>query len=135
MNLEIIKIASDTSNNKILKNYTHIVKKKNSICGDEIEIRLNIKKNIIKDFAYQNRSCVFCEASASLLSEKSKNKDIFYVHEFLKFSDNLFNNERIKILKYLKNFKKIFNKKNSSRKECLLLPIRALTKLFEEIDA
>ena len=76
-----------------------------------------------------------CEASASLLSEKSKNKDIFYVHEFLKFSDNLFNNERTKILPYWKNFKKIFNKKNSSRKECLLLPIRALTKLFEEIDA
>ena len=33
MNLEIIKIASDTSNNKILKNYTHIVKKKIQFVG------------------------------------------------------------------------------------------------------
>ena len=95
--------------------------KKNSICGDEIEIRLNIKKNIIKDFAYQNRSCVFCEASASLLSEKSKNKDIFYVHEFLKFSDNLFN-ERTKILPYWKNFKKFLIKKIVQEKNVFFYP-------------
>ena len=49
MDLDIIKIASDTTNNKILKDYTHRSKYKNKTCGDIIEMRVNIKKNIIQD--------------------------------------------------------------------------------------
>ena len=44
MNLDILKIASDTKNNKSIKNYTHHSKLKNSMCGDEIQIDLVIKK-------------------------------------------------------------------------------------------
>ena len=40
MDLEIIKIASNTDNNNILKDYTHIAKHKNHLCGDEITIYL-----------------------------------------------------------------------------------------------
>ena len=43
MDLEIIKIASNTENNKILKNHTHSSKMKNSICGDEMQISIFIK--------------------------------------------------------------------------------------------
>ena len=68
MDLDIIKIASDTTNNKILKDYTHRSKYKNKTCGDIIEIRVNIKKNIIQDIGYQTKSCVYCQASASLIS-------------------------------------------------------------------
>ena len=51
MDLDIIKIASDTTNNKILKDYTHRSKYKNKTCGDIIEMRVNIKKNIIQDLS------------------------------------------------------------------------------------
>ena len=44
MDLKIIEIASDNKNQKIIKVYTHSSKLKNSICGDEIHIKLNIKK-------------------------------------------------------------------------------------------
>ena len=44
MNLDILKIASDTNNNKSIKNYTHHSKLKNSMCGDEMQIDLVIKK-------------------------------------------------------------------------------------------
>ena len=44
MNLDILKIASDTNNNKNIKNYTHHSKLKNSMCGDEMQIDLIIKK-------------------------------------------------------------------------------------------
>ena len=40
MNLEILKIASDTINNKDIKKHTHYSKLKNSLCGDEIKIKL-----------------------------------------------------------------------------------------------
>ena len=75
MNLDILKIASDTNNNKSIKNYTHHSKLKNSMCGDEMQIDLVIKKNKIIDFGYQGKSCVYCQASASLLSKISMNEN------------------------------------------------------------
>ena len=43
MDIEIIKIASNTENNKIVKNHTHYSKNKNPICGDVMLISLIIK--------------------------------------------------------------------------------------------
>ena len=40
MDLEILKIASNTENHKVLKNHTHSAKNKNPICGDEMQISL-----------------------------------------------------------------------------------------------
>ena len=37
MDLKILQIASNTENNKIVKNHTHNAKFKNPICGDEME--------------------------------------------------------------------------------------------------
>ena len=42
MDLEILKIASFTENNKNISNHTHFSKLKNSMCGDEIQIKLII---------------------------------------------------------------------------------------------
>ena len=40
MDLEILQIASDTKNQKSLKNHTHNSRLKNSLCGDEIVLLL-----------------------------------------------------------------------------------------------
>ena len=68
MNLKILEIASNTENHKVVRNFTHQSKNKNPLCGDEMEISLIIKDNIIQDMGYQCRSCVYCQASVSLLS-------------------------------------------------------------------
>tara|TARA_Y100000816_G_C26003236_1_gene524280 strand:- start:102 stop:512 length:411 start_codon:yes stop_codon:yes gene_type:complete len=132
MNLDIIKIASDTSNNKIIKNYTDIAKQKNPLCGDHIEIKLNIYKDRVVDFAYQTKSCVFCQASASMLSKKIINKDIISIKKFIIVAEELFENDEILLDTNWKKLKIIFNKKNISRKECLLLPVKALLKIFRQ---
>jgi nitrogen fixation NifU-like protein len=132
MDLNIIKIASDTSNNKVIKHYTDIAKQKNPLCGDHIEIKLNIYENQIIDFAYQTKSCVFCQASASMLSKKTIKKDIISTKKFLMIAEKLFENDNISLNSDWKTLKKIFNKKNLSRKECLLLPIRALLKIIKQ---
>ena len=77
MDINILKIASDTKNNKHIDNCTHSTKYKSQICGDEIEIFLIIKDNMIKDFSYQSQSCIYCNASAHLATQnfKKKNKD------------------------------------------------------------
>ena len=67
MDLQIIKIASENKNQKDLNKYNHKIKNKNSICGDEIILRLLVKNKIIKDVGYDCKSCVFCEASINLL--------------------------------------------------------------------
>jgi len=71
MDLRILEIASNTVNHKVVKNYTHHSKNKNPLCGDEMEIRLVVKNDKIKDMGYQCRSCVYCQASVSMLSQKN----------------------------------------------------------------
>ena len=46
MDLEILKIASDTKNHKVIDDYTHISKQKNHLCGDEMQISLKIGKSL-----------------------------------------------------------------------------------------
>ena len=41
-----------------------------------MEISLVVKNHKILDMAYQCKSCVYCQASASLLSKKSINKTL-----------------------------------------------------------
>ena len=48
MDLRILEIASHTENNKVLENYTHKSKNKNPICGDEMEISLIVKDEVVK---------------------------------------------------------------------------------------
>ena len=84
MDINILKIASDTKNNKHINNCTHSMKYKSQICGDEIEIFLIIKDNVIKDFSYQSQSCIYCNASANLATKnfkkKSKDKILSLIH-------------------------------------------------------
>jgi len=72
MDLRILEIASHTENNKVLDNFTHKSKNKNPLCGDEMEISLIVKDDVVKDIGYQCKSCVYCQASVSLLSRKIK---------------------------------------------------------------
>ena len=131
MDLKILEIASHTENNKILKNFTHKSKNKNPLCGDEMEISLIVKNEIIKDIGYQCKSCVYCQASVSLLSRKIKEKKIEEIKKFTVVGEKLFSDVKISLEKQWKEFKEIFNKKNISRKECLLLPLRTIVKALK----
>ena len=132
MNLDILKIASDTKNNKSIKNYTHHSKLKNSMCGDEIKIDLVIKKNKIIDFGYQGKSCVYCQASASLLSKISINENKSKINELCDDAKHYFEGNVENIEKKWKSLNKIFNDKNLSRKECILLPFKTIKKIVSK---
>ena len=132
MNLKILKIASNTENHKIVKNYTHQSTGKNPLCGDEMEISLIVKNNIVQDMGYQCRSCVYCQASVSLLSRWVMQLQIEKISDFVSKAEFLFeeNFDQLKKIniKDMKDFKKILNPENISRKECLLLPFKTLSK-------
>ena len=120
---EIIKIASNTENHGVLDNHTHSSKLKNAICGDEMKIYLIIKNDKITNFKYECESCIYCQASVSLLSRKAKNKSIENVKNFAEHAKNCFEKNTKSFDKEWKEFDKIMTKNNISRKECLLLPV------------
>ena len=131
MDLKILQIASNTENNKIVKNHTHNAKFKNPICGDEMEISLNVKDEKILDFGYQCKSCVYCQASVSLLSRNVTNISIINLKNLLNIVEKFSIDENIVFPKEWNAFKQIFDKKNISRKECLLLPFKTLSKALK----
>ena len=131
MDLRILEIASNTENNKIINNFTHQSKNKNPICGDVMEISLVVKNDTIIDMGYQCKSCIYCQASVSLLSQKIKNKNLQEISKFVNSCENVFENTKNLFEKNWKDFLELFNKKNISRKECLLLPLRTVLKALK----
>tara|TARA_B100001027_G_scaffold192855_1_gene147852 strand:- start:379 stop:777 length:399 start_codon:yes stop_codon:yes gene_type:complete len=126
MDLEVLKIAAVTDNNRNITKRTHVSKLKNSLCGDEMQIELIIKNKKILDFGYQGKSCVYCQASASLLSKisinnrKEKINDLcdeaeFYFDDNYKISD-----------KKLYPLKRLIKGKNINKKDCIMLPFKTL---------
>ena len=131
MDLRLLEIASHTENNKIIENFTHKSKHKNPLCGDEMEISLIVENDVIKDIGYQCKSCIYCQASVSLLSRKIKEKKVKEIISFISVSEQLFNDAKVSLEKHWKDFKEILDKKNLSRKECLLLPLRTIAKALK----
>ena len=131
MDLEILEIASDTINHKKLDDCTHKSKQKNPICGDEMEVGVKISENQILDFAYQCKSCIYCQASASVLSKFSINNTINNINEIITFVDVFFESNNAKFPKEWKKLEILFSKKNISRKECILLPFKTLAKALK----
>jgi len=131
MDLRILEIASNTDNNKILDKRKHKSRSKNPLCGDEMEISLIVKNNKVIDMGYQCKSCVYCQASVSLLSQNIKNKSLDEIKDFINICENIFENTKVMLEKKWTNFKELFDKKNASRKECLLLPMRTVLKALK----
>ena len=131
MNIEILKIAAITKNNKEIKNFTHKSKNKNPLCGDEVEISLIVKNQKISDIGYEGKSCIYCQASASLLSKVSVNKSLKKINELSNFVGKFFQNTNQEFTKEWKQLDKLFKKKNISRKECILLPFKTLAKALK----
>ena len=104
MDLRILEIASNTENNKVLDKHTHTSKNKNLICGDEMEISLLIKNNKVIDMGYQCKSCVYCQASVSLLSRNIKSKNLNEIKEFIIICENIFEDTKINLKKKMEKF-------------------------------
>ena len=129
MDLEVLSIAANTDNNRNIENRTHISKLKNSVCGDEMQIELILKNEKILDFGYQGKSCVYCQASASLLSKISINNQKEKINDLCDKAELYFNDEvKITDKKWI-SIKKLIKKKNINKKDCILLPFKILKKI------
>ena len=129
MDLEVLSIAANTDNNRNIENRTHVSKLKNSLCGDEMQIELILKNEKILDFGYQGKSCVYCQASASLLSKISINNQKEKINDLCDKAELYFNDDvKITDKKWI-SLKKLIKKENIKKKDCILLPFKTLKKI------
>ena len=56
----------------------------NPLCGDSIDIDMNIKENKISDIKFHGRGCAICMACSSVLTEITKGKTIDEVKKITK---------------------------------------------------
>lgn len=63
----------------------------NPLCGDELEMHINIKDNKVSDVKFTGKGCAISQASASMLTELIMGKDFDYVKKLAKedILDNL----------------------------------------------
>ena len=130
INPEIIKIASDTSNCGIKENSSFVATSKNKMCGDIITVKIEIFNNKVKRMFYDTESCIFCQASASLLSKIIKKSNIVNLHNDITEINLSHKNKRIILRSKYKPFRKLFQKKYKERFNCILLPFNALLKVI-----
>ena len=132
INNEIIKIASNTSNVGLKNDYSFKSSKKNSICGDLIKVELVVKKSKINSMRYETESCVYCNASASLIAKQIKGLTICKVKKDLNklrsFSLDL---KSFQIPSKFKKFQSLFKKTNANRLNCIFLPLDAVLKALK----
>ena len=127
MDLKILRLASDTKYQKKLLDFTHNSKAKNPLCGDEIHIFFKVKKGKISEVSYQGKNCVYCQASANLISINSNGKKVDEMIEVCDCANEFFRNKG-DLSENLKKYKELLSSKNINRKECILLPFNALKK-------
>ena len=132
INNEILKIAFNTSYVGLKNDYTYKSSKKNSMCGDLIKVELVVKKSKINSMRYETESCIYCNASASLIAKQIRGLSISKVKKDLNklrsFSIDL---KSFKIPNKFKKFKSLFKIANINRLNCVFLPLDAVLKALK----
>ena len=132
INNEIIKIASNTSTVGLKNDYTYKSSKKNSICGDFIKVELVVKKSKINSMRYETESCIYCNASASLMAKQIRGLSIIKVKKDLNklksFSEDL---KTFQIPDRFKKFQSLLKKTSTNRLICIFLPLDAVLKALK----
>jgi len=74
-----------------LENPDIAMRDSNPLCGDELEMHINIKDNKVSDVKFTGKGCAISQASASMLTELIMGKDFEYVKKLAKedILDNL----------------------------------------------
>ena len=75
-------------NFRVIENANHHSEGYNPLCGDRIDIYLDVKKGIVEDISFQGKGCAISKASASLMSSMVKGKPVKEAEKlFEKFHD------------------------------------------------
>ena len=126
---KILELASINRKSFEINDFNFSKEVKNPLCGDLVEVRINIINNSIKNLSAKVKGCALCEASAGLVVNYFSNKNLpindFMVH-FNKWLSNNNVNYPNELPEELKIFSPIQDIKN--RHTCIKMPFEAFFK-------
>ena len=104
---------------------------RNTLCGDKITLEIISNGKIINSMKYETTACIYCDASASLLSQKIKNKSVKNLINDFNTLKKVSKERKIKIPNKYSEFRKLLNSDNFSRFKCIFLPFDAVIKALK----
>ena len=128
---KIVKLALNRRNVGLKNKYSHKISLKNSVCGDKITLEIIVNKNKINSMKYETESCLFCEASASLLSLKIKDFNLINIKDEFNLLKKILKQKNIRTPKKYSDFKRLLNSDNFNRFNCIFLPFDAVLKALK----
>ena len=123
---KILKLASTNRESLEIKDFNFSKEVKNPLCGDLVEVRINIINNSIKNLSAKVKGCALCEASAGLVVNYFSNKNLpinDFMEYFNKWLSKNHDNYPDELPEELKIFSPIQDIKN--RHTCVKMPFEA----------
>lgn len=72
----IMEHSKNTNNRRVLDHFTHHEHGHNPSCGDDLELELNIKDDMIVDAAFHGSGCAISMASTSMMIDLIKGNSV-----------------------------------------------------------
>ena len=126
---KILELASINRKSFEINDFNFSKEVKNPLCGDLVEVRINIINNSIKNLSAKVKGCALCEASAGLVVNYFSNKNLpinDFMEHFNKWLNNNHDNYPDELPEDLKIFSPIQDIKN--RHTCIKMPFEAFFK-------
>ena len=130
---KILELASTNRKSFEINDFNFSREIKNPLCGDLVEVRINIINNSIKNLSAKVKGCALCEASAGLVVNYFSNKNLpinDFMEHFNKWLNNNHDNYPDELPEDLKIFSPIQDIKN--RHTCVKMPFEAFFKSIKD---
>ena len=130
---KILELASINRKSLEINDFNFSKEVKNPLCGDLVEVRINIINNSIKNLSAKVKGCALCEASAGLVVNHFSNKNLpinDFMEHFNKWLNNNHDNYPDELPEDLKIFSPIQDIKN--RHTCVKMPFEAFFKSIKD---
>lgn len=105
-----------------LSHSTNTAQSKNTLCGDQVTIEMDIKKNVIRDIRFSGCGCAILKASASLMTDELKGKTVEEAKALFSTFESIISEEQPESQKDSKLFIFTNIRKFPSRVKCASLP-------------
>tara|TARA_A100001015_G_C15032996_1_gene734360 strand:- start:2793 stop:3215 length:423 start_codon:yes stop_codon:yes gene_type:complete len=126
---KILELASINRKSLEINDFNFSKEVKNPLCGDLVEVRINIINNSIQNVSAKVKGCALCEASAGLVVNYFSNKKLptnDFMEHFNKWLSKIHDNYPDELPEELKIFSPIQDIKN--RHTCVKMPFEAFFK-------
>ena len=131
----IMEHSMNSYNKRQLENPTYCKMGHNPNCGDEIELQLKLKDNIIEDMGFTGHGCAISQASTSIMIDTLKGKTIEEAKQIIQTFIQMIkretkNEEELKKLEDAIALKNVSNM--PARVKCAVLAWHTIEKMLEE---